>query len=77
MDKNPLYSHCLSKIKNLRKKYESLKRKDINIVDNQIEGILCFAQIQIAISNKIVFNLSETNKNALKSYWIKFTFIHY
>lgn len=71
MDKNPLYSHCLSKIKNLRKKYESLKRKDINIVDNQIEGILCFAQIQIAISNKIVFNLSETNKNALKSYWIK------
>jgi DNA polymerase III delta prime subunit len=69
LDTNPLYNHCLGKINSLKKKYEKLNKKDVHNINDQIEGILCFAQIQIAMSNKIVFNLSETNKNALKKYW--------
>jgi hypothetical protein len=70
-DNNPMYNHCSKKIKSLQKRYESLNKKDVKKLDDQFAGIFCFSQINIAISNKIMFSMAEASQNILKSYWKK------
>jgi len=68
-DNNPMYNHCCRKIKSLSKEYESHKNKNIQDIKAQFEGIFCFSQLQMALTNKIMFNMTNDNKKKLLSYW--------
>jgi hypothetical protein len=69
VDNNPMYNHCSGRIKSLVKAYHVLSRRNIQNIRNQFNGIYCFSQIQMAISNKVVFNFPDITKAELCNYW--------
>lgn len=68
-DGNPMYNHCSKRIKIFKTKYNAITRGNIFCTKTQFEGIFVFSQLQMAISNKIVFNLSDDTKQKLFNYW--------
>ncbi len=68
-DGNPMYSHCSKRIKVFQTKYNAITRGNIFCTKTQFEGIFVFSQLQMAVSNKIVFTLSEDTKQKLFNYW--------
>jgi hypothetical protein len=69
VDKNPMYNHCSARIKGLMKSYNGFIRQDIHNTVSQFEGIFCYAQLLMAVTNKIVFTMSTENKERLRQYW--------
>ena len=66
---NPMYLHCISRIKNLMKKYNDFKSKNSLSSNNQFEGIYMFAQVHVAIGDKLFIDLSPVTKDILQKYW--------
>ena len=70
IENNPMYSHCIKRITKLVDKYNQFKLKgNINDFNSQFEGIYLFAQIQIAISDKIIMDISPNTKIGLNKFW--------
>ena len=70
IENNPMYSHCIKRISKLVEKYNQFKLKgNINDFNSQFEGIYLFAQIQIAISDKIIMDISPNTKIGLNKFW--------
>jgi len=69
VDKNPMFNHCSGRIKGLMKNYNAFIRQDVNNTTIQFEGIFCYAQLLMAVTNKIVFTMSTENKERLRQYW--------
>lgn len=70
-DNNPMYNHCSKKINSLTKKYNLISKKSIQDINIHFEGICCYSQLQMALCNKIYFNLSDTHRDTLFNYWLK------
>lgn len=70
VDNNPMYNHCSRRINNLRSQYRRLSRLNIQNFSNQFNGIFCYSQLQMALTNKIVFTFPKHTKELLQSYWI-------
>lgn len=70
-DNNPMYNHCTTTIKRLKKKYEKYRTKNLLSLNDQFDGIFCYSQIHIAISNKLMFHMAEEGRTRLRSYWHK------
>jgi hypothetical protein len=71
VNNNPMYNHCSKKIKTLTKKYQMISKKSIQDINIQFEGICCYSQLQMALCNKIYFNITEENRDTLFSYWLR------
>ena len=70
-EKNPMYNHCTTTITRLKKKYNKYITKNLLSLKDQFDGIFCYSQIHIAISNKLMFHMPEAGRNILKAYWQK------
>jgi len=70
VDNNPMYNHCIKKIKSLEIKYKACCARDIHNIYYQFEGIFAYSQLQMALTNKILFSMHEENKEKLMRYWM-------
>jgi len=70
VDKNPMYNHCIKKIKSLEIKYKACCARNISDIYYQFEGIFAYSQLQMALTNKILFTMTEDNKEKLMRYWM-------
>lgn len=70
-ENNPMYNHCTTTIARLKKKYNKYITKNLLSLNDQFDGIFCYSQIHIAISNKLMFHMPEAGRNILKAYWQK------
>jgi hypothetical protein len=76
IENNPMYSHCISKIRNAFDKYNAYIRAHDNIVmtDNssnrtQFDGVYLYVQLHIGIFNKLFMSIS--GKDEFYLYWCK------
>lgn len=69
VDGNPMFNHCSGKIKSLMTMYKYYCKQNLSNVDIQFKGIFCYSQLQMAVTNKIIFTMTDDNKNKLLSYW--------
>jgi hypothetical protein len=69
INNNPMYIHCLGMIKKLLKKYNDFTSQNIFDTQTQFDGILIYAQVHIAMSDKLLMTLSPGTIGALKRYW--------
>lgn len=70
IETNPMYSHCIKRIKTMIENYNKFKiNANINDFESQFEGIYIYAQIHIAMSDKLFMDLSPNTKASLKRYW--------
>jgi hypothetical protein len=66
---NPMYFHCIRKIRTLLDRYNNYIRTNEFNSSLQFEGVLIYSQVHIAISDKIFMDLSDTTKGVLRAYW--------
>jgi len=69
IDNNPMYNHCSGRINTLRRQYRVMSRRNIQNIADQFNGIFCFSQLQMALTNKIVFTFPDHTKSLLQTYW--------
>lgn len=75
IENNIYYSHCLSRIKQLRKLYILYKNKFASALSNSFnyyKTIFIYTELFISIQHKIFFFFSEKQKQDLFHYWTKF-----
>ena len=68
IEKNPMYNHCIDKIKKLINVYNNYSYQPVQS-DWQFKAIYIYTQLHIAISDKIIMNLSKNSITALTNYW--------
>jgi hypothetical protein len=68
IENNPMYAHCITKIKKLLNSYKRYCNKPVSDV-LQFDGVYMYSQVHLALSDKIFMNLSETTIKNLKTYW--------
>ena len=71
VDTNPMYNHCIKKIKKLETQYKMCCSQNIQDIYYQFEGIFAYSQLQMALTNKIIFTMHEEPKKKLFNYWMK------
>lgn len=72
IQKNPMYLHCIKKIKTLVQKYNQYTRSNLFLntsINIQFNGIFIFSQLYQAIYNKIFIQLHPDIQNKLFHYW--------
>jgi hypothetical protein len=65
---NPMYTHCIRQIKDMRVRYHRLK-KSSGMTQNFFACIFLYTELFMAIHHKIFFHFNEDKKRVLGSYW--------